>query len=81
MDLEGYLWSMLHGGMAGVCGKTIVAPLDRIKYIFMTSSRAFTYRAAMNEAKDIVSKTGVLRLWRGNLFNIMRAFPMSAIVT
>ena len=81
MDLEGYIKSFISGGLAGICGKTIVAPLDRVKYIFITSSRAFTYREAWIETKDIVNKTGFFRLWRGNLFNIIRAFPYAAIVT
>ena len=80
MDLKGYVESFINGGLAGVCGKTLVAPFDRIKYIFITSSRTFTYKTAWLEAKDIVTNTGVLRLWRGNLFNILRAFPYAAIV-
>lgn len=80
MDLKGFMESFINGGLAGVAGKTIAAPIDRVKYIFMTSSRTFTYKEAWFEAKDIVNKTGFLRLWRGNLFNILRAFPYAAIV-
>lgn len=81
MDLQDYIKSFVDGGLAGICGKTVVAPLDRIKYIFITSSRKFTYKEAWAEAGDIVTSTGFFRLWRGNLFNILRAFPYAAIVT
>lgn len=81
MDLKTYIESFIHGGLAGICGKSLVAPFERIKFIFVTSSRTFTYREGWLEAKDIVKTTGVARLWRGNLFNILRAFPYAAIVS
>ena len=45
----------LFGGIAGICGKSSIAPIERIKYIFVTSSRYFTFKEGINEAKDIVT--------------------------
>ena len=80
MDLKTYFKSFINGGIAGVIGKTLVAPFDRVKYIFITTSRSFTYKAAMSEVRDIIQTTGFLKLWRGNFFNILRIFPYAAIV-
>lgn len=46
-----------------------------------TSNRDFNYRSYISDFKYIVKKNGVLNLWRGNLMNIARIFPYSAIVT
>jgi solute carrier family 25 protein 16 len=70
----------VNGGIGGMCGKTAIAPFNRIKFIFMISNQHFTFLAAFKEASDIVRKRGFLKLWRGNTFAIISVFPYAAVV-
>ena len=82
------LSSFLSGGVAGVISKTVIAPIERIKYLFIvnspisrkTSNRKFSYRLFMTDFLHVVNKHGVLNLWRGNLLNVAKIFPHAAIV-
>jgi hypothetical protein len=79
--------SFIAGGIAGAVNKTFIAPVDRVKYLFVvyqqlikTSGRHFTYRQFADDFKCIAKTHGVRNLWRGNSMNICRMFPYSAIV-
>ena len=80
--------SFISGGIAGVVSKTIIAPIERVKYLFIvsnlisrkTSNRVFTYQLFFSDFRHIVKTHGVLNLWRGNLLNVARIFPHAAIV-
>ena len=82
------LKSFISGGLAGVVSKSLIAPIERVKYLFVvyyvvdreTRNRRFTYRLYLSDLKSIVQKHGVLNLWRGNLLNVARIFPHAAIV-
>ena len=82
------LSSFLSGGIAGVVVKTIIAPIERVKFLFIvklvlcrqTSNRKFTYRMFLSDSLHIINKHGILNLWRGNLMNIARVFPHAAVV-
>jgi hypothetical protein len=78
MELD-FLKSFVSGGIAGVLAKSTVAPIERVKLIFQTSSEQFTYPKGFSVFKDIVKKEGVLSLWRGNGVVAIRVFPYSAI--
>lgn len=80
VDNLNFIKRFVFGGIAGISGKTIIAPIERIKYIFVTSSRFFTFKNGLKEANNIVKKTGFLMLWRGNLLNVIRVFPYAALV-
>ncbi len=87
-SLSKTLKSFISGGIAGVVSKTIIAPIERVKYLFIvyyplsrkTSNRVFTYRLFFSDFKHIVKTHGILNLWRGNLLNVARVFPHAAIV-
>lgn len=80
--------SFISGGVAGVVAKTIIAPIERVKFLFIvslgllrqTSNRKFTYGLFISDLKHIVTRHGITNLWRGNLMNIARVFPNAAIV-
>lgn len=82
------LKSFISGGVAGVVSKTVIAPIERVKYLFIvgislyrkTSNRKFTYRLFITDFLHIVNRHGILNLWRGNLLSISRVFPHAAIV-
>jgi len=74
-----YTNSFISGGLAGIVAKSVIAPFDRIKILFITTSRPFTYQAAIDEAMTITRSQGVRSLWRGNMATAVRVFPYSAI--
>jgi len=74
-----YVNSFISGGCAGGFAKTIVAPFERIKILFQTTSRPFTYKAACKEAFFIYRSEGFRGLWRGNTAAVIQIFPFAAI--
>ena len=80
--------SFLSGGLAGVVSKSMIAPIERVKFLFIvtrlisrkTSNRKFTYKLFRADAATIVKTHGFFNLWRGNLMNVARVFPTAAIV-
>ena len=70
--------SFVSGGIAGVIAKTTIAPVDRLKIIFLVSDERFTYRSMYNKSKDLYKRKGFVTFWRGNMSNTMRVFPLGA---
>ncbi|KAK9471376.1 mitochondrial carrier domain-containing protein [Dipodascopsis tothii] len=76
--------SGLAGGIAGCAGKSLIAPLDRVKILFQTSSPEFRkYSGARmglwRAAKTIYTHDGVLGLFQGHSATLLRIFPYAAI--
>lgn len=74
------------GGLAAICGKTVAAPLERVKLLIqneremMLSQRLkISYNGPMDCLKRIISEEGILSLWRGNLANCLRYFPNQSL--
>ena len=80
LELASLLKTLSAGGVAGIVAKTCSAPMDRIKIIFQTdSTRHFSLRNAMFEARRVVVEEGVHHLWRGNSATVVRVFPYAGI--
>jgi solute carrier family 25, member 42 len=74
------LLSFLAGGLAGSVAKSTIAPLDRVKIIFMTSDRTqFSFRAVAQELRRIGASEGARGLWRGNGATVARVYPYAGI--
>jgi len=73
-----YIKSFVSGGCAGIAAKSLIAPFDRIKILFQTTTRSFTYKDGFKEAKELYNDQGVRSLWKGNLATIIRVFPYAA---
>lgn len=71
--------SLISGGIAGVCAKTVIAPFERVKLIFITRDRRFSYKEIMKETKYLVKTHGIANLWRGNSATILRIFPLAGV--
>ncbi|KAJ8097478.1 mitochondrial carrier domain-containing protein [Lipomyces tetrasporus] len=72
------------GGLAGCAAKSIIAPLDRVKILFQTSSPEFakysgTRMGVWRAASQIYSQDGVLGLYQGHSATLLRIFPYAAI--
>jgi len=73
-----YVTSFISGGIAGIFSKSLVAPFERVKILFQTSTKKFTYRAAFHEGLHICKTEGFWALWKGNGATAIRVFPYSA---
>lgn len=69
------------GALAGAVGKTTLAPMDRVKLMYMTSQqKVFTFRGAAMTARRITTgPTGIGGLWAGNGAAMLRVVPYSAL--
>jgi len=71
--------SLACGGLAGATSKTVIAPGDRVKILFQTSSgRRFSWSAVFRTGRGIVVEEGTRGLWRGHSATLLRVVPFSA---
>ncbi|KAJ1989362.1 coenzyme A transporter [Dimargaris cristalligena] len=78
------LKTFIAGGVAGCAGKTVVAPLDRVKILFQANQPQFQkYAGSMTgvvrAGREIVATQGVSGLYRGHSMSLLRIFPYAAI--
>lgn len=71
--------SLAAGGAAGAVAKTVIAPLDRTKIVFQTSSRPFSLRAMYGQLVLMVREGGAASLWRGHSATLARVVPYAAV--
>jgi len=80
-----YVWRTgVAGGLAGCAGKTVVAPLDRVKILFQASSPQFakytgSWFGVATAMKDIYGQDGSRGLFRGHSATLLRIFPYAGI--
>ncbi|XP_055601390.1 solute carrier family 25 member 16-like isoform X2 [Uranotaenia lowii] len=70
--------NLLAGGIAGMCSKTAVAPLDRIKILLQAHSIHYKHLGVFSGLKHIVKKESFLALYKGNGAQMVRIFPYAA---
>ncbi|KAJ5297435.1 hypothetical protein N7508_007684 [Penicillium antarcticum] len=83
-SLEYVLKSGLAGGLAGCAAKTIVAPLDRVKILFQTSTPAYeryigSWKGFVSALSSINSHEGFRGLFKGHSATLLQKFPYAAI--
>ncbi|XP_044734375.1 calcium-binding mitochondrial carrier protein SCaMC-2-A isoform X2 [Chrysoperla carnea] len=64
------------GGFAGAISRTCTAPLDRLKIFLQVGAERQTIRETLS---SMLKDGGVTCLWRGNLINVIKIAPESAI--
>ncbi|XP_008553430.1 solute carrier family 25 member 16 [Microplitis demolitor] len=72
------LKSLFAGGVAGMCSKTAVAPLDRIKILLQAHSNHYKHFGVFSGLKEIIQKEKFLALYKGNFAQMIRIFPYAA---
>lgn len=65
-------------GVAGMCSKTTVAPLDRIKILLQAHSIHYKHLGVFSGLKHIVQKESFIALYKGNGAQMVRIFPYAA---
>lgn len=74
----------LAGGLAGSSGKTLIAPLDRIKILFQTSNPLYKQYSGsifgmFKAGKKIYINDGIFGFFQGHSATLLRIFPYAAI--
>ena len=59
--------------------KSVVAPLDRIKILYQTSSAEFKIRFIPTVVRNIIANEGWAALWKGNIATLLRVFPYAGV--
>ncbi|CAE7490901.1 mcfP [Symbiodinium natans] len=68
------------GSIAGVVAKTVTAPLDRVKLIYqVTPSKVYSFRCALQLARDIARLAGPQGLWYGHMATVYRVVPFAGV--
>lgn len=65
-------------GVAGMCSKTAVAPLDRIKILLQAHSNHYKHLGVFSGLRHIVRKESLWALYKGNSAQMVRIFPYAA---
>lgn len=65
-------------GIAGMCSKTAVAPLDRIKILLQAHSVHYKHLGVFSGLRHIVRKESFFALYKGNGAQMVRIFPYAA---
>lgn len=69
---------LLAGGVAGMCSKTAVAPLDRIKILLQAQNKHYKKFGVFSGLKEIVIRESFFALYKGNGAQMVRIFPYAA---
>ena len=67
---------LIAGAAAGVVSNTVVAPLDILRLNLICSN---TRTNALEVARSIYSQGGLRAFWRGNMADVLRTIPSSAV--
>ncbi|CRK97148.1 CLUMA_CG010545, isoform A [Clunio marinus] len=70
--------NLLAGGVAGMCSKTAVAPLDRIKILLQAHQTHYKHLGVFSGLLNIVKKESFIALYKGNGAQMVRIFPYAA---
>lgn len=65
-------------GVAGMCSKTTVAPLDRIKILLQAHQTHYKNLGVFSGLMNIIKKESFLALYKGNGAQMVRIFPYAA---
>ncbi|XP_077268524.1 solute carrier family 25 member 16 [Temnothorax americanus] len=78
-NYEAVAKSLVAGGVAGMCSKTAVAPLDRIKILLQAQHEHYKHLGVFSGFREIVRRENFLALYKGNFVQVIRAVPYASI--
>lgn len=65
-------------GIAGMCSKTAVAPLDRMKILLQAHQTHYRHDGVFSGLLNIVKRESFIALYKGNGAQMVRIFPYAA---
>jgi len=65
-------------GVAGMCSKSAVAPLDRMKILLQAHQTHYKHLGVFSGLLNIVKKESFIALYKGNGAQMVRIFPYAA---
>lgn len=65
-------------GIAGMCSKTAVAPLDRVKILLQAHQTHYKNDGVFSGLMNIVKRESFIALYKGNGAQMVRIFPYAA---
>ncbi|XP_061932774.1 solute carrier family 25 member 16-like [Apis cerana] len=77
-DYEFLLKSLIAGGVAGMCSKTTVAPLDRIKILLQAHNKYYKHLGVLSGLREVIQRERFFALYKGNFAQMIRIFPYAA---
>ncbi|XP_014235625.1 graves disease carrier protein-like [Trichogramma pretiosum] len=77
-NLEFVVKNLFAGGIAGMCSKTAVAPLDRIKILLQAHNNHYKHLGVFSGLKEIIRHEKFFALYKGNFAQMIRIFPYAA---
>ncbi|XP_012287041.1 graves disease carrier protein [Orussus abietinus] len=77
--LEFAVKTFFAGGIAGMCSKTSVAPLDRIKILLQAHNRHYKHLGVFSGLQEIIKRETFFALYKGNGAQMVRIFPYGAL--
>ncbi|XP_006620955.1 graves disease carrier protein homolog [Apis laboriosa] len=72
------LKSLIAGGVAGMCSKTTVAPLDRIKILLQAHNKYYKHLGVLSGLREVIQRERFFALYKGNFAQMIRIFPYAA---
>ncbi len=74
------LEQLVCGGGAGAIGRTVTAPIDRVKILYQVNpDRKFSLAKGAKTFRTVLRNTGLSGLWRGNAAALLRVVPYSGV--
>ncbi|XP_076647280.1 solute carrier family 25 member 16 isoform X1 [Halictus rubicundus] len=64
--------------VAGMCSKTAVAPLDRIKILLQAHNKHYKHLGVFSGLREIIHREQFSALYKGNFAQMVRIFPYAA---
>lgn len=76
---QGVTNHLVAGACGGAAGKTMTAPLDRVKILYQTGRDPFSLQRALSMVRHIALHEGPRALWRGHTATLARVAPYAGV--
>jgi solute carrier family 25 phosphate transporter 23/24/25/41 len=72
--------AFLAGGISGALSRTVTAPIDRLRVYLQVAVKPEAGSALVAAARTIYSEAGIISFWKGNMLNILKIVPETALL-